>query len=102
MEEIYGTNGITQMGSSTEKYMFNTPGKVIIKIESSQDPRSFSQYSTIVYKNPNPSSSNNINNFQNVSSPSALGLITSYFSNLCYVYICNINSDNFSSTYIIY
>jgi plastocyanin len=73
-KEIYKTNGITQLGSSTEKYVFNSPGKLIIKIESSQDPSSFMNYNTIVYKNPNSSSStsNNINNPQNPSKSSSL------------------------------
>jgi hypothetical protein len=78
-KEIYRTNGITQMGSSVEKYTFNSPGKLLIKIESSQDPGSFTQYGTIVYKNSNSSSSSSFNNVQNISSPSSLGLITSYF-----------------------
>ncbi|MDQ6723305.1 MAG: cupredoxin family copper-binding protein [Thermoproteota archaeon] len=74
-KEIYRTNGITQMGSSAEKYIFNSPGKVIIKIESGQDPHSFIEYGTIVYKNPN--SFDNTGNIQNISKPSSSGLINS-------------------------
>lgn len=76
-KEIYRTNGITQMGSSTEKYVFNTPGKVIIKIESTQDPSSFMGYNTIVYKNPTSTFSNSNNNAQNTSKPSSFGLLNS-------------------------
>jgi hypothetical protein len=87
-KEIYRTSGITQLGSSTEKYIFNSPGNVIIKIESSQDPRSFAQYGTIVYKNPNSTPFSNPNNFQNVSNPSIEGLINSYFLNYAvYIFI---------------
>ncbi len=75
-KEIYRTSGITQMGSSAEKYTFNSPGKLIIKIESSQDPRSFIEYNTIVYKNPN--SFNNTNNIQSTpNSSSSSGMINS-------------------------
>ena len=56
-KEIYRTNGHTEMGSSAEKYTFIHPGNLSIKIESSQDPRSVMEYNTIVYKNPNSSSS---------------------------------------------
>ncbi len=74
-KEIYRTNGITQMGSSAEKYIFNSPGKVIIKLESGQDPHSFIESGTIVYKNPD--SFNNTGNIQNTSKPSSSGLINS-------------------------
>jgi hypothetical protein len=87
-KEIYRTSGITQLGSSTEKYIFNSPGSVIIKLESSQDTRSFSQYGTVVYKNPNSTSFSNINNVQNKSSPLILGLISYYFLNYAmYIFI---------------
>ncbi len=68
-KELYRTSGITQLGSSTEKYVFNDAGKTIIKIESSQDPRSSIEYGTIVYKNPNSTSSNSVGNIQNTKSP---------------------------------
>ncbi len=75
-KEIYKINGHTEMGSSAEKYIFNSPGNTTIKIESSQDPSSFLQYGTIVYKN--PSSSNNANNIQNISNhSSSSGIISS-------------------------
>jgi plastocyanin len=61
-KEIYRTNGHTGMGSSTEKYIFSSPGNLSIKIESSQDPRSVIEYNTIVYKNPNSSSSSATSN----------------------------------------
>ncbi len=79
-KEIYRTNGHTEMGSSAEKYTFSNPGNLTIKIESSQDPRSFMEYNTIVYKNPNSlSSSTSNNNMQNMSksSSSSSGLINS-------------------------
>ncbi len=75
-KEIYRTNGITQLGSSVEKYIFKSPGKVMIKIESSQDPSSFQEYGTIVYNNPNSAFSNGISNIQNTKS-SSFGLINS-------------------------
>ena len=40
-KEIYRTNGHTEMGSGVEKYIFNSPGSITIKIESSQDRHSF-------------------------------------------------------------
>jgi plastocyanin len=79
-KEIYRTNGHTEMGSSAEKYTFNSPGNLSIKIESSQDPRSVMEYNTIVYKNPNSSSSSatSNNNMQNMpKSSSSSGLINS-------------------------
>ena len=61
---------------------------MIIKIESSQDPRSFAQYGRIVFKNPNSTPFSNPNNVQNVSSPTIVGLITSYFLNYAvYIFI---------------
>jgi len=69
-KEIYRTNGITQIGASVEKYAFSTPGNLTIKIESTQDPRSFSQYGTIVYDNPNPTSPNISGNIQNTQAKS--------------------------------
>ncbi len=75
-KEIYRSNGHTEMGSSTEKYTFNSPGNLTIKIESSQDHSSFLQYGTLVYKNPN--SSNNTTNIQNTSNHSSpFGFINS-------------------------
>ena len=74
-KEIYRTNGITQMGSSVETYTFNSPGKLIIKIESNQDPHSFIEYNTLVYKNPN--SFKNTNTVQTTLNPSSSGLINS-------------------------
>jgi plastocyanin len=75
-KEIYKTNGITQLGSSVEKYIFDSPGKAIIKIESSQDPRSSIEYGTLVYKNLNSASSNSGGNIQNTKS-SSFGFINS-------------------------
>ncbi|MGN6614279.1 MAG: hypothetical protein ACTHKC_04485, partial [Candidatus Nitrosocosmicus sp.] len=72
-KEVYRTNGITQVGSSAEKYTFSSPGKAAIKIEDAQDPKSFVQFGTIVYKNPNAtSSSTENNNMQNNQKPSGL------------------------------
>jgi plastocyanin len=72
-KEVYRTNGITQVGSSAERYTFSSPGKATIKIEDAQDPKSFVQYGTIVYKNPNTTSSSNENsNIQNNPKPSGL------------------------------
>lgn len=70
-KEIYRTNGITQIGASVEKYAFSTPGNLTIKIESTQDPSSFSQYGTIVYDNPNPTSPNISGNIQNTPAKSS-------------------------------
>ena len=36
-KEIYRTTGITQIGSSVEKYAFSAPGNVTIKVENSQE-----------------------------------------------------------------
>jgi plastocyanin len=75
-KEIYRTSGITQIGASVEKYAFSAPGNLTIKIESNQDPRSFSQYGTIVYDNPNPTSPNISGNIQNTQAKSSpLGFI---------------------------
>lgn len=69
-KEVYRTSGITQVGSSAERYTFSSPGKVTIKLESNQDPRSFVQYGTIVYQNPNTTISSSKNNLQNNPKPS--------------------------------
>ena len=46
-KEIYKTTGIMQVRSSVERYVFNNPGKTIIKVENAQDPNSFVQYGYI-------------------------------------------------------
>jgi hypothetical protein len=80
-KEIYRTSGMTQLGSSTQSYVFNSPGTTFIKIQSVQDTNSFSQYGTIVYNNPNSSSTDRLNNFQYNTNSSILELITSYMLN---------------------
>jgi hypothetical protein len=80
-KEIYRTSGMTQMGSSTQSYVFNSPGTTFIKIESAQDPNSFSQYGTIVYNNPNSTSTNMANNIQNNANSSVIEIISSYLLN---------------------
>ena len=75
-KEIYRTTGITQIGSSAVKYAFSAPGNLTIKIESNQDPSSFSQYGTIVYDNPHPTSHNMSGPMQNSQAQSSpLGFI---------------------------
>lgn len=80
-KEIYRTSGMTQMGSSTQGYVFKSPGTTFIKIESAQDPNSFSQYGTIVYNNPNSTSTNITNNIQNNTNSSVIEIISSYLLN---------------------
>ena len=81
-KEIFRTNGITQVGASTERYTFNNPGNLTIKVENGQDPNSFVQFGTIVYKNPNSSStsSNSNNNLQGSSSSGFINPLTLIFS----------------------
>ena len=50
--EIYRTNGMTQIGSSSQTYHFNSAGATIIKLESADNKSSFVQFGTTVYKNP--------------------------------------------------
>ena len=64
--EIYRTNGITQIGSSSQTYHFNSAGETIIKIESADNKSSFVQFGTTVYKNPYNASKE----IQNVSNSS--------------------------------
>ncbi len=78
-KEIYRTNGITQLGSSIEKYVFNSAGKLVIKLENRQDPSSFVEYNTIVYKNPNLSSFNN-KIYNTKSAPGLLNSLTIIYS----------------------
>ncbi len=86
-KEIYNTNGLTQMGSGIEKYVFSSPGKVQIRIENSQNSNSFTEYNAIVNKNPKTSQNVIINN-ENTSSPSYFGIITSYLLlNAVYAFI---------------
>jgi hypothetical protein len=80
-KEIYRTNGMTQMGSSTESYVFTSYGKTFIKIQSAQDPNSFSQYGTIVYNNSNSSFTNKLSNIKNDANSSMMELISSYLLN---------------------
>jgi hypothetical protein len=80
-KEIYRTNGMTQMGSSTESYVFTSYGKTFIKIQSAKDPNSFSQYGTIVYNNSNSSFTNKLSNIKNDANSSIMELISSYLSN---------------------
>ena len=79
-KEIYRTNGMTQMGSSTESYVFTSYGKTL-KIQSAQDPNSFSQYGTIVYNNSNSSFTNKLSNIKNDANSSMMELISSYLLN---------------------
>lgn len=51
-KEIHRSNGFAEFGAGVQNYIFNTPGKTTIKIEESQNPSSFIQFETIVYKNP--------------------------------------------------
>ena len=39
-KEIYRTNGVTQVGASVERYSFNNPGNVTIKVENGQYSKS--------------------------------------------------------------
>jgi plastocyanin len=48
-KEIYRTNGLSQVGSSAQSYLFTSPGKTIVKIESADDPLSYVQFGTVVY-----------------------------------------------------
>lgn len=64
--EVYRTNDITQIGSSSQIYYFNSPGKTIIKIESANNKSSFVQFGTTVYENPY----NTSKGVQNVSNSS--------------------------------
>ena len=45
---------MTQIGSSSQTYHFNSAGATIIKLESADNKRSFVQFGTTVYKNPMP------------------------------------------------
>ncbi len=76
--EIYKTNGITQIGSSSQTYHFNSAGETIIKIESADNTSSFVQFGTTVYKNPY----DNTKEIQNVSNSSS-----SLLSPLTLVYV---------------
>jgi plastocyanin len=64
--EIFRTSEITQIGSSSQIYHFNSSGKAIIKIESADNTSSFVQFGTTVYLNPYNSSKE----IQNVSNSS--------------------------------
>ncbi|MDR4489782.1 MAG: plastocyanin/azurin family copper-binding protein [Candidatus Nitrosocosmicus sp.] len=61
--ELFRTSGITQVGSSAQTFAFNSTGPTIIKVESADNPSSFVQFGTIVYKNPYKTTTE----FQNVS-----------------------------------
>jgi len=64
--EIYRTNDITQVGSSSQSYAFRSAGETIIRVESAANKSSFVQFGTIVYDNPYVTSTE----FQNVSNNS--------------------------------
>ena len=86
-KEIYNTNGLTQIGSGIEKYVFSNSGKVQIRVENSQNSNSFTEYNAIVNKNPNATKNVIVNN-ENTSSPSYFGIITSYLLlNAVYAFI---------------
>lgn len=85
-KEIYRTSGITQIGSSSQSYAFNNGGKTIIKIESGDNPNSFVQFGTIVYKNPY----GNAKNVQNVSNSSSFLLSPLTLVYIVYVIIIGI------------
>jgi len=61
--EIYRTSDISQVGSSSQTFAFNSSGPTIIKVESADNKRSFVQFGTFVYENPY----NTTSEFQNVS-----------------------------------
>lgn len=85
-KEIYRTNGITQIGSSTQSYTFNNEGKTIIKIESGDDPNSYVQFGTMIYKNPY----GNAKSVQNVSNNSSFLLSPLTLVYIVYVIIIGI------------
>jgi len=66
--EIYRTNEITQIGSSSQTFTFSSAGETIIKVESADNKSSFVQFGTIVYDNPYVTSTST--EFQNVSNSS--------------------------------
>jgi len=69
--EIYRTNDISQVGSSSQSYAFRSAGETIVKVESANNKSSFVQFGTIVYDNPYAISTE----FQNVSNNSS-GLLS--------------------------
>lgn len=62
-KELYRTEGISQVGSASESYVFNQPGKVVIKVENTQNPSQSVKFDTMIYENPY----GNATNIQNVS-----------------------------------
>ncbi|MDF0680586.1 MAG: plastocyanin/azurin family copper-binding protein [Candidatus Nitrosocosmicus sp.] len=75
--EIYRTSDISQVGSSSQIFAFNSSGPTIIKVESADNKSSFVQFGTFVYENPY----NTTSEFQNVSNSSK------FLSPLTLVYI---------------
>ena len=61
--EVFRTSDISQVGSSSQTFAFNSTGPAIIKVESTDNKSSFVQFGTYVYQNPY----NTTREFQNVS-----------------------------------
>jgi len=75
--EIYRTSDLSQVGSSSQTFAFNSTGPTIIKVESTDNTSSFVQFGTYVYENPY----NTTSEFENASNSFRL------FSPLTLVYI---------------
>lgn len=61
--EVFRTSDISQVGSSSQTFAFNSTGPAIIKVESANNKSAFVQFGTFVYENPY----NITSEFQNVS-----------------------------------
>lgn len=61
--EVFRTSDISQVGSSSQTFAFNSTGPAIIKVESANNKSSFVQFGTFVYENPY----NTTTEFQNAS-----------------------------------
>ena len=51
------TSGMTEMGADTLQYTFSEPGPITVKIENIGNTKAYTEFNTLVYQNPNTTSS---------------------------------------------
>jgi len=59
------TSGITEIGSGTFQYVFSEPGPTTVRIENVGNTPAFTESKTLVYQNPNTTSSQLTDNTNN-------------------------------------
>jgi len=74
-------SGITEIGSGTFQYVFSEPGPITVKIENVGNTPAFTEFKTLVYQNPNTTSSQLTDNTNNNQDNNLIVAPVSSYSN---------------------